>query len=191
MENKLELNGTEQFDKAKVKNLYESVHTYYDNETGEIIEMSSDIIRTATKEPDFIKIYYNSIMAFNGINNIPSDVLIAFCNFLTYANSKDVPAEINFNKRTKELLSEMTKLSTSQLNRYMNKMCEVGIFFKTEYRGIYVANPYLIARGEWKNIKDLRGEFDFKNGKWSFKKTYSKEEKTVTEELPNAEKHSA
>ena len=29
-------------------------------------------------------------------------------------------------------------------------------------------NPWLIARGEWKNISQLRTEFDFVNGKWQY-----------------------
>lgn len=65
-------------------------------------------------------------------------------------------------------MSENYDISISMINKYIRKMVEYGVLFKTEERGTYDVNPWLIARGEWKNISQLRTEFDFVNGKWQY-----------------------
>lgn len=158
----------------KQKIIYEKEIDVIDTLTGEIITRTNEVVKTVEKEPPFIKLYLNTMLEFQGIKNISVDILISFCNYITYANNKQM--EIYFNKRNKEEIAKNHKMSVSMVNKYITKCIEANIFFKTDCRGVYLVNPFLIAKGEWKNIKLLRTEFDYCNGTWTLKKGISENE---------------
>lgn len=169
------MNGTEQLQKEKSKRIYEKTSTVISAETGEIIYQESEEIKTIQKEPDFIKIYLNSILTFNGIKNISSDFLICLCNYINYANDTKTQMRIIINKMIKDEISKKLNIKTNMIEKYVRKCVESGILFKTEYRGTYIVNPFLFAKGEWKNIKALQTEFDYINGTWKYIKRFKEE----------------
>lgn len=155
----------------KSRVVYQREDNVMNYETGEIIERSGTIIRSVQKEPNFIKVYLDTMMAFNGVKGIPASVLISFSNYITYANTNMQQMEISFTQRNKKQISEELGISVDMVRKYITKCVENGVFFKSEFRGTYIVNPWLIARGEWKNITQLRAEFDFMDGKWKYNKS--------------------
>ena len=54
-----------------------------------------------------------------------------------------------------------------QVERYVKKSVDNGLLFRTNYRGVYEVNPFMIAKGKWESIKKLRANFDYVDGKWT------------------------
>lgn len=173
--------GTKEFQKNKVINIAEKTLTILDVETGEIISQESEIIKTTQKEPDFIKVYLNAILTFSGIKNISSDFLLCLCNYITYANDEKTQMRIIINKMIKDEISQKLNIKVNMIEKYIRKCVESGILFKTEYRGSYIVNPFLFAKGEWKNIKSLQTEFDYINSTWKYVKRFKTKEESENE----------
>ena len=55
---------------AKKVTVFEKVKTEVDTATGEIISETKEVVNKTSKEPDFIKIYYETMLAFNQIHGI-------------------------------------------------------------------------------------------------------------------------
>lgn len=79
---------------------------------------------------------------------------------------------IFINKTIKNEISEKLNIKINMIEKNIRKCVDSGILFKTEDRGTYIVNPFLFARGEWKNIKSLRTEFDYLNGTWKYTKYF-------------------
>jgi hypothetical protein len=134
-----------------------------------MLRTETEITKFAEKEPDYVKVYYKTVLAFKEIKNIPMDFLLQLCNYIGYAdNGKQMT--IILNKMVKDQISENLGLCASMVDKNIKKCVDAGILFKTKYRGSFIVNPFMIARGEWKNIKTLRADFDFISGKFSYKK---------------------
>lgn len=144
----------------------------YDSATGEITRQ----IRTNTgfleREPDYIKIYTDCMLVFNRIDVALSPYLIAFCRYMTYANF-DNP-NYRCTVRTDELVRRDVAASCNVQDRMVHKaikaLVEAEVFIPVvidgkKKRGIYFVNPWVVGRGEWKDIRALRAEFEFVSGK--------------------------
>ena len=71
-------------------------------------------------------------------------------------------------------MSEKLGINDQSLRNSIGKLVKAGVIQNTG-RGEYQVNPFLFARGEWKNIVEQRQEF-------TLKITYSKDgRKIVTE----------
>lgn len=57
--------------------------------TGEIVAHEHETKRKISSEPDFIKVYYKSMMATLDINQIPLKFLLALSGQINYANDGD------------------------------------------------------------------------------------------------------
>lgn len=133
--------------------------------TGEILSAEEKTVTKTAGEPDYIKIYYETMMAFNQIHDIPISFVVAASSFIEWTN-EGKPIYITLNKRIKQEMSESCGVDVRQIERYIKKAVETGLFFRTVYRGVYEVNPFMIAKGRWESVKKLRASFDFVNGKW-------------------------
>lgn len=133
--------------------------------TGEILDYTQKTISKTSAEPEFIKIYYETMMAFNQIHDIPTSFVLSLSKFLEWTNDGE-PQCATINKRVKETMSKDCNVSLPQIDRYIKKSVENGLLFRTKYRGVYEVNPFMIAKGKWESIKKLRANFDFVGGKW-------------------------
>lgn len=133
-------------------------------ETGEITEEEIQKTLGVKKEPDFVKIYLNTLCVFKGLSQSVTPVLFEFCKYMTWAENGQI---LRVDKFIKEEVSNATNLKIDRINKILKSIVDSGIFIKIEgYRGIYKVNPYFIAKGDWNNIKSLRGEFEFTNGEF-------------------------
>lgn len=181
--------NTSQFMKKQEKTVYSQVNTIIDGETGEVKEIQESKVVRDSSEPDFIKLYYKTFLSFNNINDIPLDFVLQLCEYIGYANSSDQQMTITVNKMMKEnMIKRLNYKSISSIDKILKKCVSQGLLFKTQYRGVYVVNPFFIAKGSWNIIKKLQGQFDFVNGKWSFECTTTDEngdDKTFRKESPD------
>lgn len=180
-------------DFLKIKNLntkkitvFEKVKTEVDSETGEILSQSQEVINKTSKEPDFIKIYYETMLAFNQIHGIPISFVLSLSQFIEWTN-EGKPMFITINKRIKQIMESDCGVKIAQIERYIKASVDNGLLFRTEFRGVYEVNPFMIAKGKWESIQDLQCKFNFVNGKW----IREVEEKPIEPEKADKEKVTA
>ncbi|MGN0351178.1 MAG: replication/maintenance protein RepL [Roseburia sp.] len=144
---------------------YTHEETLIDVTTGEILDYKQKTIVKTSAEPEFIKVYYETMMAFNQIHDVPTSFVLSLSKFLEWTNDGK-PQCATINKRVKEIMCEDCKVSLPQIDRYIKKAVDNGLLFRTGYRGVFEVNPFMIAKGKWDSIKRLRANFDFIGGKW-------------------------
>lgn len=138
-----------------------------DNETGEVTKETFQSEFMVTKEPDYVKVYLNTLCVFNGLSQSVSPVLFEFCKYMTWADNQQI---LSVNKYMKDEIALATNLTINSVNKTLKRIVDSGIFIKLDgYRGTYKVNPYFIAKGDWSSVKELRGEFDFIEGKFVIK----------------------
>lgn len=163
--------GTRDYEFAKLKNsiknitIYESTKEEINPFTGELLSKTTEKINKVSTEPEFIKLYYETMMAFNKIHNVPISFLVSLSKFIEWSNEGKSMC-ITLNKRVKDILQKDCGVKLAQISRYIAISVENGLLFKTKYRGVYEVNPFMIAKGKWDSIRNLRCKFNFKNGKW-------------------------
>lgn len=167
--------GTEQFLRDKTTAIYESDTSIIDVTTGEIVRQQRKINKKTSTEPDYIKVYYKTMMAVHEIDGLPLKFILSLANNMDYANHKDDVILFYNNKTIRRRISTYCDVSDNMVSRYIKKAEEAGILFKTGDRGTYEVNPWLIAKGKWDNIKELQARFDFINGRWERTIEYKEE----------------
>ena len=145
--------------------VFEKVKTEVDSTTGEILSQSQEVINKTSKEPDFIKIYYETMLAFNQIHGIPISFVLSLSKFIEWTN-EGKPMFITINKRIKQIMETDCGVKIAQIERYVKASVDNGLLFRTEFRGVYEVNPFMIAKGKWESIQNLQCKFNFVDGKW-------------------------
>lgn len=145
---------------------YEKERTVVDVTTGEILQNEKTTHKKSmTSEPDYIKIYYKTMMAVNEISEIPIDFLLALSAQIGFTNGDKIL--FYNNKTTRRAISDYCKIGDNMVAKYIRRSVDKGILFSTQDRGTYEVNPWLIAKGRWEHIKELQASFQFVNGKWT------------------------
>lgn len=164
----------ENFLRAKTQTLYTTTNTVIDKATGEILR-SEELVKTKTAaEPDFIKVYYRTMLAVNGIEGLSLDFVLALASVISYTNDATEPILFHNNRATRNKLAELCAkksgepISDNMVSRHIKTAKDVGLLFSTEYKGTYEVNPWLIAKGKWANISKLQAGFSFDGttGRW-------------------------
>ena len=155
------------------KNIYENTTTTVDKETGEIINSTTESTSKAEREPDYIKVYLNTICAFKGLSQSISPVLLEFCKYMTWASDRQ--QYIKVDGEMKEEIAEACKITVRRVEQCLKEIKKSQIFIQAlkkdgkPSRGKYIVNPYIIAKGEWTKVKVLRAEFNFNDNTFSIK----------------------
>ncbi len=161
---------TEQdFRRDKTRTVYESERTVIDEATGEILRSERETSKRSSSEPDYIKIYYKAMMAVNDVDEIPLSFLLALSCEIGFSNGDRVM--FYNNKTTRRRIAEYCGFGDNMVTKYIKRCVDRGVLFKTEDRGTYEVNPWLIAKGKWEHIKELQAYFEFVDCKWRRKVT--------------------
>lgn len=175
---------TEQdFLRDKTRTVYESERTIVSEDTGEILRSEKETVKKTSTEPDFIKVYYRTMMAVNQIGEIPLNFLLALSCEIGFSNSNNDVVTFYNNKTTRRRIASYCGVGDNMITKYIKRSVEKGLLFTTEDRGTYEVNPWLIAKGRWERIKELQASFEFIGQKWR--------RKIVETEKPNDEEESA
>lgn len=134
-----------------------------------VIEQEQDrtVMRT-DPEPDFIKVYYKTMLTFKGIDDIPVSFILALSSFISWSND-DSESMLFYNvKRNRESICSQCGIKDSMYAKYLKRCVSAGLLIlDKQYRGTYYVNPFFIAKGKWANIKKLRATFDYIDNTWS------------------------
>jgi len=169
--NAYEIENNPQVNGGRKRVTKEYVHTEMDSSTGEITRVTTESNSYAGSEPDYIKIYTDCQLVFNNLDTALSPYIVAFGKFMTYANfdNPNFRCTIQTTKVIREAVAEMLGVSDRQVQRAVKEMVDSEVFIpivknKQKLRGVYFVNPWVVSKGDWKDIKQLRGQFEFVNG---------------------------
>lgn len=148
---------------------YEEDQMEIDTTTGELITHTQVKGRTLPKEPNYIKLYIDTMLSFQGIKDVSTDFIIAMSKcIIGYNNDSDTPLVFKSDKLTKQTIAkELNYNSEASVNKQIKRLVDSGVLIKTSMRGVYYCNPWIIARGSWsRSVCGLRAHFNFANGEW-------------------------
>lgn len=151
--------------REKNTTFYSKEETVIDQLTGEILSSTQTTIVKTSTEPDYIKVYYSTMLAFNQIQDVPVSFVLSLSKYIEWTN-EGKPMYITLNKRIKTEMMKDCDLSLPQIDRYIKKSVDNGLLFRTEFRGVYEVNPFMIAKGKWESIRKLQTNYDYINGQW-------------------------
>jgi hypothetical protein len=154
----------EKFLRGKTTTVFESDTSIVDSTTGEILRQEHAIKKKTSTEPDYIKVYYQAMMAVNEISEIPLNFLLALSAQIGFANGDKIL--FYNNKTTRRAISDYCGIGDNMTAKYIRRSVDKGILFSTQDRGTYEVNPWLIAKGKWEHIKELQANFQFVSGRW-------------------------
>ena len=131
----------------------------FDKKTGEQQSgEKTNVFNGKEKEPPFLKMYLEDIEILHRLPKNSSDVLHELLRNMNYQS------EITVNSLMKNRIAEKLNIkNVRSINNYLSSMVEKDVLQRIG-RGVYIVNPYLIAKGEWADIKGLRVEYK-ENGK--------------------------
>jgi hypothetical protein len=136
-------------EKRTKKVVYENTSTHTNIDTGEVSIMTTHTQSIIEKEPEYVKIYLADIMR---LNNLPkSSEMLMNCLLKSMSYNNIIPAYAPI----KRMICHELKISMDTLNKGIDNLYKAGILIRIE-RGVYMADPNLFGKGEWKNIKNLR-----------------------------------
>ena len=145
---------------------YQHEEVVIDEISGTVLSATKKTITKTSPEPDFVKVYYETMMSFHQIHDIPVSFLLSLSKVIEWTNNGE-PLVATLNKRNKEIMANDCNVTLSQINRYINKSVDNGLLFRTQYRSVFEVNPFMIAKGKWESVKQLRAKFDYVGGKWT------------------------
>lgn len=141
---------------------YKHEQQRFDPHTGEITLDSVYSITSYNCEDDYIKVYryLNTVFAFKGIEKKLIPTLMEICNYMTYA---DKGQEVQLTKYIKEKISAAIGIGVPEVNKHITALKKADIL-RPIARGVYAVNPFIVGRGKWSDIKELRAQFDYNSG---------------------------
>lgn len=110
-------------------------------------------------EPNYVKLYLNDILYLSDLPKGLNSVLLAFLNRMHYGN------ELVLNASLKKKIAKEINLSLSSIDNAISKFVKGGILERTD-PGMFIVNPHLFGKGEWRDISKIRLNVVFdKSGK--------------------------
>lgn len=116
-------------------------------------------------EPAFAKIYFGDVGRMFGLSPLTRDIMMLIVTKMGYGNG-EVYVSSGLKKEICEMLrvfSRDGKVSLPTFNNCLYKLVGKGLLMKKD-RGVYLVNPYVFGRGEWKDIKEIRSTVVYSEG---------------------------
>lgn len=132
-----------------MRTIYKS--TTVNHETGEIKE-STTVRAVKGEEPSYIKLYLQDISYLYGLPATAGDLMHELLQYVTYGTQ-----QIVLNASVKEKICEVTGIAKQTLNNRLQDLVNKGIIAR-DGRGVFVLNPYLFGKGDWKSVRELRSK---------------------------------
>lgn len=157
---------------AKYKDvLYRVEKQIVDNTSGEVQEETTVRRIRVQREPEFVKMYLNDLMY---ISNMPIKggttagrlaVLFELVKLMKYGTNQ---VAVSTGERRK--IAAALELHDLTVQRYISDFQKAKIMIKEDV-GLYTMNPHFFAKGEWKEIGQMKMNIKF---------DFNKLERTVT-----------
>lgn len=123
-----------------------------DHTTGE--SLNSEKHFTVEREPDYVKLYLQGILLYSDCPQWQNKVLHSLLKRINYQNEISLPVGYK-----REIVKELS-ISMSSLNNAISAFVRTKLLIRKDV-GVYLANPHLFGRGEWKDIRKLRLTVEF------------------------------
>lgn len=143
----------------------------YHADTGKMVRNIKEHTGYVGREPDYIKIYTDCMLVFNNMDVALSPFIVAFGRHMTYANTDnpDFRCTVRTDEMVRKDVAEYCGVSDARVKQVIRELVEAEVFIPINIngkrkRGIYFVNPWVVGKGEWKDIKQLRGQFEFVTG---------------------------
>lgn len=139
-----------------------SKETIIDKITGEVLSDKETTVtrRDKGKEPDFIKIYLDTVLYWRNLPKGYSPILMAFLKRMSYAEKGQY---IVTGSVIKNDIAEELGVTPQYIEKAITNLVKGKIFIK-KGRGFYTVNPQFFGKGDWKDIEEIRSTVTF-NGK--------------------------
>lgn len=137
---------------SKAKVLKESTTTFVDA-NGNVIEETNIKEMSVPREPNFVKLYIDGLSRIFDLSGGENKFLIELLKYVTYDN------EITLNSGVKKRISEKTGYKAQTIDNYISTLKRHKIIRATNYRGIFMINPEIFGKGDWKEIYKYRAKF--------------------------------
>lgn len=133
-------------------------------DSGEIIETKTEKRIKNSDEPHFIKLYLDFVLTISDLSKSLNPILMAFLKHMSYANreEKDGGQIIYIASSLKKDIANDLNISIDRINQSITQFVKSGIFKRLD-RSKYQINPSMFGRGEWIDIKSIKGNFEFSN----------------------------
>ncbi len=155
-----------------------TTHTEVNLDTGEFARIYTDeCIGVTDQEPDYIKIYIGTQLCLNNLDPSLAPYIVAFGPFMTYANDTQYQHMVSTNMMCRQSVANTLGVSIKRVDQIIKLLVDSGIFIPVFYReekdgiltsrkrrGIYFVNPWVVAKGSWRDIKKLQQSIDFVKG---------------------------
>lgn len=159
-----------------------TMHTELNIETGEMARIYTDeCIGITETEPDYIKIYIGTQLCLNNLDPSLAPYIIAFGPHMSYANDSQYQHMVRTDAICRQGVAKTLGVTPKRVEQIIKLLIENGIFIPITYReekdgviterrrrGIYFVNPWVVAKGSWKDIKKLQQSIDFVKGESSY-----------------------
>ena len=133
--------------KKKIRS--ETVTNVLDVTDGTIIHQTTSQTAFVEKEPDYVKLYITDIMKLSNLPKSCNSLLMELLKRTTYEN------QIVIVKSIREEICSKLGMADITFRKAMDQFIEKGILSKKD-KNVFVANPFLFARGSWDSIKKVR-----------------------------------
>lgn len=136
----------------------------FNPQTGEVTFDTKYAVTAIGNEDDYIKVYryLTTVFAFKGINQTYIPILMEIASFMSYA---DRGQEVVLTKYYKEQIAKAVGVSLKRVCDVITGLKKADILRPVPGgRGVYAVNPFIIGRGKWSDIKELRASFDYSSG---------------------------
>lgn len=109
-------------------------------------------------EPEYVKIYPPAIAPINSLT--PSQRRVLYSFLLQASLAKD-GMRVAITAGVKRMMCQELGVKNPQtISNALSKMTKAGILIRIE-TGIYMMNPFLFGKGEWRDIASLRHSVDY------------------------------
>ena len=138
---------------AKV--IREFVNTTVDLRTGEAISETSHKVVQLPTEPAYIKMYINDICQLTGVQNADQGLLRALLLRLGY------DGYVVLTPRIRQTIGRQLDISEKTIRNRLANLVKAALITPVA-RNEYMVNPDYFARGDWKQICEMRKDFSLK-----------------------------
>lgn len=150
MENFQEYHGDSFESRKFLKLKTETLETKKDKHGNTEEAKKTQIYTGKRQEPNYVKVYFDDIELLYKLPKNTSSFLYELLPYMNYQG------EISINSVMKKRITLKLGLKNEkQLNNYITVLLKNDIV-KRVGRGVYIINPYLLAKGKWEDIEGLR-----------------------------------
>lgn len=127
------------------------------NEDGEIKSRESKTKYRPDGEPEYVKLYLNTVLYLKSLPKGYNPILLAFLKRMSYATTGQ---KVYVNAEMKREIAAETKVSLNYINHAITDFVKGKLMFRTG-TGTYQFNPQFFGRGDWADIEAIKATITF------------------------------